>query len=274
MAIHQSPNQSDLAAYKEAIAWYKWLTIVCANWPNDVDPRPAKHVLNVPARSRRKAAKKEEKGEEVKLITAAKRSATEMFSGVSSSAATHVGLQPSCSPTGRAQNLVGIIEDKALHLSHCFRLTGSLVWCNHCGSYGQERFKALKDKCGGPQNAKSKAGQLAQLRKGRHPLSGEVIGKLATSSATIPTARTVASTARSSSSSARHSLPTCSARHEVPKSAAARAGATKRLVLAVPTKEVSRSTFAQGSSKGVRALVAALSRPTYRFVGYSLGKLV
>ena len=29
-----------MRAYKDAVIWYKWLTLLCAQWPNDVDPRP------------------------------------------------------------------------------------------------------------------------------------------------------------------------------------------------------------------------------------------
>ena len=64
-----------------------------------------------------------------------------------------------------------------MHESHSLRVTGSLIWCNHWGCYGQERIKALKVQCKGSQVAGSKAGQLAQLRKGRHPLTGEQLGK-------------------------------------------------------------------------------------------------
>ena len=71
--------------------------------------------------------------------------------------------------------LLSIATSKGLHHSHRLRIIGDLIWCNRCGSYGQKRFKVLKDACKGEEHAKSKASQLSQLRKGCHPLTGAIL---------------------------------------------------------------------------------------------------
>ena len=103
--------------------------------------------------------------------------------------------------------LQALVRIKGLHPSHDLRLSGDIVWCKQSGGYARQRFKSLKEKCGGPEAAKSRASQTANLREGRHPLTGEAVGKPAAKSLTrsVPTSArgtSSTSTARTSRSSA------------------------------------------------------------------------
>ena len=262
-AISQSPNQRDIDAYREAITWYQWLTQLCGVWPADTDPRPKERQRRGAAAAEGIAEERRRKAEEQLVNTVNKQENI-----------VYELANKDSSASGELPALQELIQRKALHVSHCLRLTGSLVWCDRCGSYAKERFKSLKVQCSGPQHAKSKAGQLAQLRRGRHPLTGEVIGKPVALSEAAPTARGT-STARGSSSLAR-STSTISIARSVRSSAAAQTGAARAMVTtSAPTRSSSAPTRSSSAPTGeVKALVVALSRPTYRLVGHALGKLV
>ena len=179
VALCQSPNEQAIAAYKEATAWYKWLTHLCSNWPKDIDPRPrAGHAgLTAPAAqsapgqlaSKRRGPRLGRKSEE-----------EDWQRDEAVVAAAAGGLSGAKGSTGSAAGIEVLVRKKQLHHSHCFRLSGDLLWCNNCGCYGQARFKALKESCRGDATAKARAGQLARLRLGQHPETGEDIAKVVT----------------------------------------------------------------------------------------------
>ena len=234
MAIHQSPNQRLLEAYREATEWYRWLTILCGHWPSDTDPRPrarsrGEAAEKDAARLQRRAVKRRQGNKESRKVT----KSGDRWNEKSPHALRVAAAGGSAPPEDRLQALV---RSKALHLSHCLRLHGDLVWCNHCGSYSQERFKALKASCPGSQHQKSKAGQLAQLRRGRHPLTGAIIGK----------------------------------------AEATDANRAKALSWTEPEPKrvCDRRSISSTLDGATRALVVALSRPVCRVVGQALGKLV
>ena len=203
IALGMSPNTHSIAAYKEAIDWYKWLTLLCSNWPRDVDPRPrdqngssaakAAGAL-MPQGKRPRGTSSSGRKHEGKMavrtawqmepdrLAAIDRAASAggMCSNVSSGASSGAGGGTSGS-SGGPEALETLVQSKQLHSSHSMRITGNLLWCNNCGCYGQARFKALKEDCRGGATARARAGQLAQLRLGRHPLSGEPLGKVLTS---------------------------------------------------------------------------------------------
>ena len=199
IALGMSPNTQSIAAFKEAISWYKWLNVLCGNWPSDADTRPRdKHGTSMtkatPARPRDARAghadrcrmKQEGKAAgETRCQTEPDRladidraaCADSRHSGASSGASGATsGL------SGGPATLDTLVQSKQVHASHSMRITGDLLWCNNCGCYGQSRFKALKETCRGAGTAKARAGQLSQLRLGRHPLSGKPIGKVLTGS--------------------------------------------------------------------------------------------
>ena len=160
-AVSQSPNALAISGYKEATSWYKWLTLLCGSWPKDTDPKPLVRSISAPAAKRK-----------------AKRASCEASGPASaaSSGAAAVPVEPGNVVTGSLP--AELTCSKQLHSSHCLRLTGSLIWCNHCGCYGQARFKALQQACRGNETAKARAGQLARLRLGRHPITGDDLGKV------------------------------------------------------------------------------------------------
>ena len=276
LAIHRSPNDSAIDDYRVAIRWYKWVLLLSANWPDDVDERP--RTTGDSAGSGRRKRKAEVSG-------------TDWLADTTKSSAD----------AGAAQSMLDVVKEHALHPSHQFKLNGSLLWCSRCGSYGQHRFKSLKSKCAGPSTAKSKGGQLAQLKKGLHPLTGARLGADAsasaasngptamTLSATIPSSRTSSATTPSSRtpSAMTTSARASTARAPLTKAASARrttsASSTSRAVSTradsverncVGGTVTSESGCIASRIRATKALVCALSRPTYRALGVTVGKLV
>ena len=236
VALSRSPNDKAIAAYKEATSWYKWLAVLCSQWPKDTDPKPkakrASQASSAPqsnwgydhgaeAREQeeldRLTAANTRCGEDTvketqpgcewqtelhRLAVTDTRCGEETVEGIQVGSKWQTELhrlavtdrprgEGTASPrSGLAQEegwlaapggkLDALVESRRLHHSHCFKLTGDLVWCDRCGCYGQARFKALKEACRGSITAKARAGQLAQLRLGRHPITGVDIGKVYT----------------------------------------------------------------------------------------------
>ena len=277
VALQQLPNLKDIQDYKEVRSWYMWLTLLCAHWPKDTDPKPEGRTLKALATRRgRKSALKEAGGEEEKHKEAAKRRHAE---GSAEEATEHKEASKRRRAEGgteeatedkeaakrrhaegsieeatehkeaaerrRADDVAQRISDKGLHPSHCLMITGDLIWCNHCGSYGQERFKALRQSCKGSQHERSKASQLSHLRRGRHPLTGSFLCSV----------RTPASTPRSLAKDTDKKGKVVMRGPAAPSSA---------------SREVGNAT-SQGATK---LLAVAISKPTYRTLGAAFGKLV
>ncbi len=65
--------------------------------------------------------------------------------------------------------------DTSDELGHSLFITGSVVWCGVCGRYAARRLgAALKRRCPGRADGAA-ATQLARLRAGRHPLTGDAL---------------------------------------------------------------------------------------------------
>ena len=167
----------------------------------------------------------------------------------------------------RGDALNAVIVGRALHQSHRLKLTGCLVWCDRCGAYAQERFKDLKRPCDGPQQAKSRAGQLAQLRKGRHPLTGRAIGATVVATGDRPDQHSAKLSASRMSSLLVPRLPVASS-PRVARDAAAR-DARSASSSAATGRGVRRPP-----DIGAKALCLAVAKPIYRIVGSAFGKLV
>ena len=307
VAEHQSPNARLTGAYHEAINWYKWLTVLCTNWPKDTDPKPARRTPKAtappPERTRaaaadvneaaaigaeekeaaeRRHATRSEEVEEAEDKEAAERrhatrsteaeGADDKEAAVRRRAEGQVALEdilerrrPGGSTAGgsgssscfinvsdeEAATLKELSLTNALHSSHSLRLAGSVVWCDHCGAYAQERFKDLKQPCLGSQKAAARKGQLALLRKGRHPIRGTLLGGVTT----LAVPATVASTAASSNAKQK--------KKEIPSRQIERS-----------LRDVARSPCARSSSVACKAIVRALSRPVYQALGVALGRLI
>ena len=136
------------------------------------------------------------------------------------------------------------IQKRALHRSHCLKLSGSLVWCKLCGAYADQRVKAFKKPCRGPEKVRSKAGQLVRLRQGRHPTTGEALDD----PASLPASRGSSSRMTSMASRSRSSVSSP----------------------VMPSSSRGRTSTNLGAAK---ALCLALSKPVLRLVGHAVGKL-
>ena len=62
------------------------------------------------------------------------------------------------------------VDTNKFGVGHRLFRSGELVWCNICGAYAVQRFKALKLPCAGAAGKGPRAGQLARMLKGDHPL--------------------------------------------------------------------------------------------------------
>ena len=152
VAISHAPNQSAIDSYKEATKWYRWLTLLCANWPADVDPRPKREDTSLIISS-------ENSGKQRVLGSLA-------FTGQSEEVPSTLDFSKENAIAARNQDLPTplvllnemAIQKRALHRSHCLKLSGSLVWCKLCGAYADQRVKAVKKPCRGPEKVRSKAG--------------------------------------------------------------------------------------------------------------------
>ena len=71
------------------------------------------------------------------------------------------------------------VKEDGPGVGHDLYMSGAFYWCRNCGSYAQEKFRTLKEPCPGNAKKNSKAGQLARMVKGWHPLkSGESLPRL------------------------------------------------------------------------------------------------
>ena len=258
-AVQQSPNSQDILEYKEAIMWYKWLSLLCEHWPKDTEPRP--HTGSSAGEERKEADRRrreEKKAVDEERKEAAKRRLLDDAAAVEErkeadrrrreeekaadeegGGATKGRLRDE-EAAGEARE-VAASSAKAisgLHSSHCLKVTGDFLWCNLCGCYGQQRFKDLRASCKGSQHLKSKAGQLAKLRKGCHPLTGMPLGKARAASSSVVISKV--------------------------KPASAAKCRAKRVLSG------SRSCSEGGDA---RSLVCALARPIYRTLGTCFGKM-
>jgi hypothetical protein len=190
VAEAMSPSVSDAEAYRQAVRWYKWLEVLAANWPDDMQ-RPSSR--SVPPRQSVVQA-----GPSPPVLHADHPHELAEDGGrlVCRRCPRYVGLKSSLhlrrlmagsvclrsvgdrarvanesSPNDSAAS-IGYAGPQGLTpgLGHMLFLSGELVWCRKCGCYGERRFKALKRTCQGPAVG-GRATQLQRLLEGRHPVS-------------------------------------------------------------------------------------------------------
>ena len=123
--------------------WYCWLATLTSDWPKDTQrARP-------PARGKRKRKRPPE--------------------GAADSTTAATAAITAASTTGRTARAANASTSR-FGSGHRLYKSGGLTWCSICGAYAAERFKALKKPCQGPAGKGPRAGQLARLLKGEHPL--------------------------------------------------------------------------------------------------------
>ena len=179
-------------AYREAINWYKWLLVLAANWPNDVQQR----VHGSPGLSRAPSVPQafpQQQRSTVELCSLALHNESPHCLEVSNGSVRcsicnrHVtaGGTGSLAKIFAASPCRGDVATRAVDANdtpqrsqagqgHHLYQTGALTWCRRCGAYSAERLNGLGRQCVGPSSAR--ASQLARLQAGRHPLSNEVLG--------------------------------------------------------------------------------------------------
>ena len=132
--------------------WYSWLATLTSNWPKDTQrARP-------PARGTRK---RKRPPKDVAHTTDA--------TAMSTAAANNTNTTTPASTTGSTAKAVRSCRS-SFGPGHRLYKSGDFTWCSICGAYAAERLKALKRPCGGAAGRGPRAGQLARLLKGEHPL--------------------------------------------------------------------------------------------------------
>ena len=137
LAEELSSTEADKETFRKARKWYSWLALLAINWPKDTQPK-------VQRSSRHRAPEDPTVGLQL-LQRKRSRSRDRCSKGASRS-------------------------KEGLGAGHDLFQSGALVWCRRCGAYGEQRFKSLKGTCQGAAGKGPRAGQLARLVKGEHPL--------------------------------------------------------------------------------------------------------
>ena len=77
----------------------------------------------------------------------------------------HAGVGEASSPAASRRN-----AGAQYGRGHNLYRSGVMLWCRTCGAYAEKRLKALKEPCQGAAGKGPRAGQLARLVNGLHPL--------------------------------------------------------------------------------------------------------
>jgi len=186
MAEQQSPSELLRAGYRQARQWYDWLFVLCSHWPADTQPRPKAKAkakaaaVGVPrvepppgqAQLHPEAPHQLERGAQ-RIGCAVCRRYTRLSSAV---AAQRAFMKSECKGPleQRASGSTGEGRPGRLEFGPGHRLwkSGPVVWCQRCGAYAEVRCRELRHPCKGPAEGGPRAGQLARLKSGRHPLTG------------------------------------------------------------------------------------------------------
>ena len=184
LAEELSSTLHDKETFKQARAWYKWLTILVANWPADTERKKADRPKDRQAGSRRTessastAQRVRSRSRNRHHSTSDDRtasSATTAFATQSGGRAGH-RAQASRAATASYRQCVTPTASHGLGTGHLLLRSGAVVWCRTCGAYGEKRFKALRQPCNGDRS--NRAGQLARMLRGEHPyVKGERLAR-------------------------------------------------------------------------------------------------
>ena len=135
LADHLSSTARWRVADRTAKQWYSWLAVLVANWPADTQRR-------------------------IVPTTGCKRSRHPPVQSAS----------PAALPTAALGAKAARIDISELGKGHRLYRSGELLWCCTCGAYAALRLKSLKEPCGGDAGRGPRAGQLARMLKGEHPI--------------------------------------------------------------------------------------------------------
>ena len=217
LAEELSSTSKDRQIFKQARAWYSWLTLLVANWPADTSRGSKRrtggaggvreHGAHLPERGVHLPGRGPEGGGDqgegglggvrehgahvpargVHLLGHGPDGGGDQGEGgLGTPGPAHDGGKGPVQPceAGRGAKLPrqrsGSRTQPALPEAssarsqlgrgHQLYRSGALVWCSVCGAYAEQRFKSLKEPCGGAAGRGMRAGQLGRLRKGEHPL--------------------------------------------------------------------------------------------------------
>lgn len=181
VAEDQSPPERAHEAYMEAKRWYDWLFVLCSHWPADTQPKPK-------AKAKAWAVPRSERDPEPLLLhlsaphhlieEATRRICTvcKRFSSLSATLATQRAFARSACPGSVAAQVAEVAGVPGVGRPHSLRLSGTLVWCQDCGRYAENRLRDLRQACPGPAGTGPTVGQPSRLKKGLHPLNGQPLG--------------------------------------------------------------------------------------------------
>ena len=200
MAEELSSTAGDRRSFLQAKRWYSWLATLVANWPADTQRKIS--VRSVPQEAGRaedalvrvqprgaSAAAAAAAAATVAAAAAAAPAAASVTATATTAVVTATSEAAAAAPAlagggqggaadrrrrrsrSRGRTLAeSSKEPRSFGKGHRVFMSGSLYWCRTCGAYAEFRFKSLKEACPGEADGGPRAGQLARMVKGEHPL--------------------------------------------------------------------------------------------------------
>ena len=155
LAEELASTEADRRSFLQAKRWYAWLATLAANWPADMQKRSGKRKSSQEAGRRRKV----------------RRTSDESARG-GPEGSPDIAEMPTTSSASFATSSANLATPSRRQFGkgHVVYRSGTLHWCRICGAYAEQRLKSLKESCQGAAGKGPRAGQLARLLKGEHPL--------------------------------------------------------------------------------------------------------
>ena len=181
VALSLAPNDSMREAYRNAKSWYRWLAVLAANWPSDVQVRTAA----VPREPRRRPAPAVEAPYVLHEVSPHQliedgnrlycsrcprylsRKTTPGLRRVFAAGACQGHMAEVVTRASAARGQVNA-EGVARRAGHTLMVTGRITWCSRCGCYAESLARGLRREC---RPDRCRTAQLRRLREGRHPAS-------------------------------------------------------------------------------------------------------
>ena len=168
LAEHISSTPEARRSFAQAKDWYAWLAVLVENWPSDTQKRGCKRKTGPrPGEGTRKRRRTQlplgsspDKSTWSGLPCAANGGGSGEGGGERSSSTPGTNNDANCGPKAPVRYGRG----------HTLYRSGDMLWCSICGAYAAKRLKSLKEPCTGAAGKGPRAGQLARLLKGEHPL--------------------------------------------------------------------------------------------------------
>ena len=192
LAEELAPAAMHVSHYRRAREWYKWLAVLAANWPRDVQEAVQRPRAIAPAHA---APRQVAAVVDLAAVHAVQPHDVKESSG--RLACERCQRYISASAPAFARRLFiggecrGSVEQRAAKASasrgavradgtptgsgHTLMTTGPITWCYRCGCNSQTYVKGLAEPCKGKAANGHRLTRLNRLKAGRHPADGSTL---------------------------------------------------------------------------------------------------